>query len=373
MFISLLLFSLISNQPNPQLTCEEAKSFTAQSESNLGDVVNWLQRLRELAIQGNSELLSNRERGFLDDEYQQIRDELFRILDQAKFVDALGNSYLYFKNGFSFSTPIEIKGSGFAYLKEFSFDPVSRKNLGTFASQEFSLRDIRVNDNLEKGYEISVNGIPTYSSVVNDTLSDAGAGLSAISLAASINMNTGIHGVYATVLPNRVILSPEFVSQLEEGSVLYEGDLQINRVDIVGYINSNLESLIQDFSTSTAVHAKRNSLGGIEIVSDDGRNIHIEYSKGQANFESGHIFTGSVFLYSPDYFYIEYDDGFPVLESFSDEDKVIEIYLNSASSLAFSTIATLDESNSALKTVDQSFGQVNRARVQAGIPLVYCR
>jgi flagellin len=56
---------------------------TAEGASN--EVVDILQRMRELAVQSSSETLENDERDYISDEYQQLRSEIGRISSVTEF------------------------------------------------------------------------------------------------------------------------------------------------------------------------------------------------------------------------------------------------------------------------------------------------
>jgi flagellin len=60
-------------------------SYIQVAEGGLNEVTNILIRMRELATQAASDTIGNRERGFLDKEFTQLRDEVARIVDSTEF------------------------------------------------------------------------------------------------------------------------------------------------------------------------------------------------------------------------------------------------------------------------------------------------
>jgi flagellin len=56
---------------------------TAESASN--EVTDILQRMRELAVQSSSETLDNQERSYIEDEYDELREEIDRIATNTAF------------------------------------------------------------------------------------------------------------------------------------------------------------------------------------------------------------------------------------------------------------------------------------------------
>ena len=70
-------------------------SLIQTAEGGLGEVSNILTRMRELGIQSASDTVSDKERGFLDKEVQQLKAEVQRIAVTTKF----GNQELINGNG----------------------------------------------------------------------------------------------------------------------------------------------------------------------------------------------------------------------------------------------------------------------------------
>jgi len=60
-------------------------SYIQVTEGGLNEITNIIIRMRELASQAASDTLGNRERSFLDKEFQQLRQEVNRIVDSTEF------------------------------------------------------------------------------------------------------------------------------------------------------------------------------------------------------------------------------------------------------------------------------------------------
>lgn len=60
-------------------------SFVQVAEGGLSEVGNILTRLRELSIQASSDTIGDRERGFIDKEYQSLKQEVDRIANSTNF------------------------------------------------------------------------------------------------------------------------------------------------------------------------------------------------------------------------------------------------------------------------------------------------
>jgi flagellin len=60
-------------------------SYIQVAEGGLNEITNITVRMRELASQAASDTIGNRERGFLDKEFQQLRQEVGRIIETTEF------------------------------------------------------------------------------------------------------------------------------------------------------------------------------------------------------------------------------------------------------------------------------------------------
>ena len=60
-------------------------SFVQVAEGGLSEIGNILTRLRELSIQASSDTIGDRERGFIDKEYQSLKTEVDRIANTTNF------------------------------------------------------------------------------------------------------------------------------------------------------------------------------------------------------------------------------------------------------------------------------------------------
>lgn len=77
---------------------EVAQSFVQSAEGSLNEQNNILVRLRELAVQSASDTYSDKEREFIDMEFQQLKDEFDRIAKTTTYgatplLNGSGNSY----------------------------------------------------------------------------------------------------------------------------------------------------------------------------------------------------------------------------------------------------------------------------------------
>lgn len=83
--ISESLKAQIRGLTQAQRNANDGISLVQTAEGGLQEVSNILTRFRELAIQAASDTIGDRERGYLDVEYQQLKSELQRIAEVTKF------------------------------------------------------------------------------------------------------------------------------------------------------------------------------------------------------------------------------------------------------------------------------------------------
>lgn len=85
MAISESLKAQVKGYQAAQRNAETATSFIQVGEAALSEQNNIIIRLRELAVQGASDTLSDRERGYLNDEYQSLTKEFDRIAKSTSY------------------------------------------------------------------------------------------------------------------------------------------------------------------------------------------------------------------------------------------------------------------------------------------------
>lgn len=98
--ISETLKSTIRSYSQAQRNANDGISMVQVSEGGLGEISNILTRLRELGVQSASDTVGDIERGFIDKEVQQLKNEMQRIAmttrwgDQA-LLDGTGPGYAF--------------------------------------------------------------------------------------------------------------------------------------------------------------------------------------------------------------------------------------------------------------------------------------
>lgn len=124
--ISETLKSTIRGYGQAKRNASDAISMVQVAEGGLGEVSNILTRLRELGVQASSDTVGDRERGFIDLEVQQLKNEVQRISQTTRF----GDVKLLDGSGDLYQFQVDINNDDFA--DRISFD-ASRQNVQTDA------------------------------------------------------------------------------------------------------------------------------------------------------------------------------------------------------------------------------------------------
>ena len=107
--ISETLKSQIRGFQQAQRNANDGISMVQVSEGGLGEVSNILTRLRELGVQAASDTVGEVERGFIDKEVQQLKNEMQRISQTTRW----GNTNLLDGSGSEYSFQVDINNDEF--------------------------------------------------------------------------------------------------------------------------------------------------------------------------------------------------------------------------------------------------------------------
>ena len=114
--ISETLKSTIRGYGQAKRNAGDAISMVQVSEGGLGEISNILTRLRELGVQAASDTVGEKERGFIDLEVQQLKNEIQRISETTRF----GDIQLLDGSGDQYDFQVDINNDDFA--DRISFD-----------------------------------------------------------------------------------------------------------------------------------------------------------------------------------------------------------------------------------------------------------
>ncbi len=96
--MSEVLKSTIRGYRQAHRNAEDGVSMVQVAEGGMSEISNMLVRMRELAVQSASDTIADRERGFVDLEAQQLKNEIQRIAQTTRFgsiklLDGSGDKY----------------------------------------------------------------------------------------------------------------------------------------------------------------------------------------------------------------------------------------------------------------------------------------
>jgi flagellin len=114
--ISETLKSTIRGYTQAQRNANDGISMVQVAEGGLGEISNILTRMRELAVQASSDTVGEVERGFINMEVQQIKDEMQRIAQVTRY----GSQHMLNGDGPVYDFQVDINND--AFEDRISFD-----------------------------------------------------------------------------------------------------------------------------------------------------------------------------------------------------------------------------------------------------------
>ncbi len=134
--ISETLKSTIRGYSQAQRNANDGISMVQVAEGGLGEISNILTRMRELAVQAASDTVGENERGFIDKEVQQLKNEAERISQTTRF----GKTNMLNGEGESFDFQIDINNDDFKDRVSFSPSEINATT-GALGIDGFSFAD----------------------------------------------------------------------------------------------------------------------------------------------------------------------------------------------------------------------------------------
>jgi flagellin len=108
--ISETLKSTVRGYNQAKRNASDGISMVQVSEGGLGEISNILTRMRELGVQAASDTVGEKERGFIDLEVQQLKNEVQRIAETTRF----GSVKLLDGSGENYEFQVDINNDDFA-------------------------------------------------------------------------------------------------------------------------------------------------------------------------------------------------------------------------------------------------------------------
>ena len=242
----------------------DAISMIQTAEGATQEITTMLQRMSELAVQSSNSTYSADQRSYLDQEFQQLKQEIVRV---AEVHEWNGFPILNGKAGMPVGSPT---------LETTSRDAVSASTVGGKVLADGDLNILIGSD----VYTIpaSVAATDTKSSLVAASSIAAG---SAISIAAAINKKLSETGVSATANGAVIDGAKTSVSTKSIQTDLYINGIKVNLSLTSGQTESQRRAYVMNsINAQTAEHgviAGDPGNGGLKLTTIDGRNLSVWY------------------------------------------------------------------------------------------------
>lgn len=271
MSIAARMTSQITGMDQGARNANDAVSLTQTAEGALNNVVNNLQRMRELAVQAANATNSTSDRTALQNEFAQLSAENDRVATSTKFngVAVIDGSFKNqnFQVGANAGDTITIGSIGNAQSSAIGQTYAATGGVTTAA---IGATDLTIN-----GAAINASAATGVAGQTAD---------SAFSIAAAINASTGT-GVTASA--NSVTVTGVAATAF---TAINAGDLTINGVSVGAVAaggtaagqGTNLAAAINSVSAQTGVTATAAGSGALTLTSADGRNVAIAFGGASA-------------------------------------------------------------------------------------------
>jgi flagellin len=241
----------------------DAISMIQTAEGATQEITVMLQRMSELAVQASNSTYSDEQRGYLDQEFQQLKQEIVRISDTHEW------------NGF----PI-LNGKAGTPVGAPKVETVTRAGVtSTNVGKALNAGDLEI-QTASGSFAIpaSLSSSDPKSSALAFSSNKAG---SAIAIAEAINSQIGVTGVNATV--NSAVVS---ANKTTVGTTSIQTDLYVNGIKVslslsAGQTESERRQYVMEsINAGTDVHgvsAGDGGGGGLTLKTIDGRNLSVWY------------------------------------------------------------------------------------------------
>ena len=241
----------------------DAISMIQTAEGATQEITNMLQRMSELAVQSANSTYSSDQRSYLDQEFQQLKQEIVRVSEMHEW------------NGF----PI-LNGKAGAPVGTPTTTSVVRAGVGpTSTGKQLMTGDLEIQT--DKGSFAIPASIAASDPKSNNIAAGSNSAGSAIAIAAAINSQVGVTGVSATAGAASIGATKTTV-----GTTSIQTDLFVNGEKVSLSLSSShtlserRQYVMESINAGTAVHgvvAGDSGTGGLTLTTPDGRNLSVWY------------------------------------------------------------------------------------------------
>jgi flagellin len=241
----------------------DAISMIQTAEGATQEITNMLQRMSELAVQSANSTYSSDQRSYLDQEFQQLKQEIIRVSEMHEWN---GFPILNGKAGTAVGTPTTTS--------------VVRAGVGpTSTGKQLMTGDLEIQT--DKGSFAIPASVAASDPKSNNIAAGSNSAGSAIAIAAAINSQVGVTGVSATAGAASIGATKTTV-----GSTSIQTDLYVNGEKVSLSLSSShtlserRKYVMESINAGTAVHgvvAGDSGTGGLTLTTPDGRNLSVWY------------------------------------------------------------------------------------------------
>jgi flagellin len=246
----------------------DAIVFIQTAEGATNDITTMLQRMSELAVQSANATYSPEQRGYLDQEFQQLKQEIVRIADTHQW-------------------------NGFPILNGKAGDPVGLPSTTTHArlpvapgatakgllENDLSIETTQITDGVP-AYVTTDIPVSTSDGVSSDIAGTSDPAASAIAIAQAINTQTAATGVTASANPATLVGSVDTTQSIQ--TILYVNGTEIElNLTPNQTTDQRRQYVIDTINAKTLTHgvtAGDPGTGGLSLSTVDGRNLSVWYN-----------------------------------------------------------------------------------------------
>jgi len=245
----------------------DAISLIQVAEGATNEITYMLQRMSELAVQSSNSTYSTEQRGYLDQEFQQLKQEIVRISETHEWN---GFPILNGKAGTPVGSPVTT-----TQVRPAVFPGSSPKELN---DGDLEIEVINAEGN-KQAIAIPNSASYTGADTSNTFATTSSSSSSAITIAAAINSQVGLTGVHASANSAVITATKTTVSD----TPIYT-DLYVNGVKVSMSLSSThtegerRKFVIDSINAKTESHgvlAGDSGNGGLTLKTIDGRNLSV--------------------------------------------------------------------------------------------------
>ena len=277
-------------------------SLAQTAEGALNETSNILQRIRELAVQAANDTNNDSDRASLQAEVKQLKSELERIAQTTTFngnklLDGgFINKLLQIGANVGETLNVNIGGARTTDLARQVWTTASTVSNAAITGFTISYRDASAAGGFGQA-EVRA------TIAADDNVSTSLKASSALAKAKAINALSDVTGVRA-IVGKTVVSSPVavFADTLDEDSFLVINDQKISGfVTQPNDADGQLKDAINAVTEETGVVASINSVGGLVLTAEDGRNIEFSYVSNAVTI-TANVDFGKISLQSKEQF-----------------------------------------------------------------------